>query len=157
MVPNPADPECSSFLICTARSDPIVKECHNGLRFDPGCKCCNHAAQVRCGPQWPAVPSQTKRPDDNPCHTLRPGATLPNLSDATCNSFLVCGESGEPSVNNCPATLIYNPACKCCDYLGNAPCEALTTVTPATKRPGSVSAIAGDISRILSNVQRFLM
>ena len=145
------------------------------MRFDPGCKCCNHAAKVRCDPtdtgsrtptprptarpaltqrpQIPQIPQRptarpapTRRPqrpiqtpDDNnnsPCHMLRPGTTLPNPSDATCNSFLVCSESGEPTVNNCPSTLSYNPACKCCDYPRNTVCQGIPTPGP-TKRPVS--------------------
>ena len=154
MVPNPWDPKCNSFLICSPGRAPVIKKCPDGLRFDPGCECCNHAAKVRCDQQTqgsPAAPTprpttarptptrgpqrpvQTTPEDSSPCRVLRPGTTLPNPSDATCNSFLVCSKSGEATVNKCPSTLSYNPACKCCDYPSNTACHGIRP----TKRPVS--------------------
>merc|ERR1719264_464796 len=70
-VPNPSDPKCNSFLICTARA-PVIKKCPNGLRFDPGCKCCNHAAKVRCDPTDTGSRTPTPRPTARPALTQRP-------------------------------------------------------------------------------------
>ena len=47
VAPNRADPKCNTFLLCTD-TNPIIKKCATGLRFDPGCNCCNHAFQVKC-------------------------------------------------------------------------------------------------------------
>lgn len=139
MIPNDADPDCNSFLFCT-QHEPVVKHCASGLRFDPSCSCCNHAASVQCGhgreettsaatKQPIKKPIQTQRPAKNLCDRVHAGTTLPNPKDETCISFVVCSAFGKPpSVKKCPSFLRYNPVCKCCDYPQNVVCNVKAAI-----------------------------
>ncbi|XP_041783348.1 protein obstructor-E-like [Anopheles merus] len=105
---EPIDGECTYYSVCVQGIGEL-RECAQGLQFDPVEKTCDLAENVNC--EIPLCPNNV-----NPNVPL----SVPNPSD--CSRYYICF-MGEASERECAPTLLFNPETRLCDLEENVECE----------------------------------
>lgn len=104
---EPIDGECTYYSVCVQGIGEL-RECAQGLQFDPVEKTCDLAENVNC--EIPLCPNNV-----NPNVPI----SVPNPSD--CSRYYICF-MGEASERECAPTLLFNPETRLCDLEENVEC-----------------------------------
>ncbi|XP_053657763.1 protein obstructor-E-like [Anopheles marshallii] len=100
--------ECQFYTLCI-QGIGTLRECASGLEFDSVAGNCDLAENVQC--ETGICPNNI-----NPSLPF----SVPHPTD--CSKYYVCLH-GQPTENQCAATLLFNPVTRFCDFEENVVCE----------------------------------
>ncbi|XP_076061471.1 protein obstructor-E-like [Oratosquilla oratoria] len=153
-VPHPT--ECNLFYLCSWGGLGYLKQCPEGLVFNPDKNYCDFPYNVVCG-DVSNVPPRTTRPPpvvappDIGSQCPPPQETvvlLPNPED--CLTFYMCVDAGLAFLHKCPEGLAYNPDLHVCDYPGNFDCMGSRDDAPQDPPAGGTGGAEGGQQEIPS-------